>query len=151
MLTKDLDSAWWALRLSLGLAAFLAGLDKFFNLLTNWSMYVSPPAASLIPGGADTLMRLVGPVEMLVGLAILTRWTRIGAWAASAWLLAIAINLAATGSFLDVAVRDVVMSIAAAVLGRLTAVRELSAAGQFEAALSGGASRGFAHPLESVK
>ena len=32
-----LNSSWWALRIGLGLAPFLAGLDKFFNLLTNWS------------------------------------------------------------------------------------------------------------------
>ena len=42
---KKLDSSWWALRVGLGLAAVLAGLDKFFNLLTNWNMYLSPITA----------------------------------------------------------------------------------------------------------
>ena len=31
-----LTSAFWTLRIAFGLTAFLAGLDKFLNLLTNW-------------------------------------------------------------------------------------------------------------------
>ena len=44
-----LSSAWWALRMGSGLAAFLAGLDKFFNILTGWAMYPSPWAGRLLP------------------------------------------------------------------------------------------------------
>jgi hypothetical protein len=43
---------------------------------------------------------------------------------ASAWLVAIAINLVSTGMFLDVAVRDLEMALAAFVLARMTEVRE---------------------------
>ena len=64
-------------------------------------------------------MRVAGVVEMAVGLAILTRWTRIGSYVAAVWLLAIAANLLAGGRFLDVAVRDVEMAIAAYALARL--------------------------------
>jgi len=60
---------------------------------------------------------------MIVGLAILTRWTRLGAYVASAWLLAIAINLVSAGMFIDIAVRDIEMALAAFVLARLTEVR----------------------------
>jgi hypothetical protein len=123
MFNKNLNFSWWALRVALGLAAFLAGLDKFLNLLTDWTKYLSP-IAGILPVGGQTIMHLIGPVEMLVGLAILTRWTRIGAYAASAWLLAIAFNLVTTGTFFDVAVRDVVMAIAAFALARLTEARE---------------------------
>jgi hypothetical protein len=35
-MTKRLESAWWALRIGLGVGPFLAGLDKFFNVLTDW-------------------------------------------------------------------------------------------------------------------
>ena len=44
MSDKQINSAWWALRIGLGLGPFLAGLDKFFNLLTTWQMYLSPLA-----------------------------------------------------------------------------------------------------------
>jgi hypothetical protein len=37
-----LNQAWWALRIGLGVGPFLAGLDKYFNLLTNWTQYISP-------------------------------------------------------------------------------------------------------------
>lgn len=37
-----LNHAWWTLRIGFGLAPLLAGLDKFFNLLTSWEMYLSP-------------------------------------------------------------------------------------------------------------
>lgn len=121
---NKINSSWWALRVGLGLAAFLAGLDKYFNLLTNWGMYLSPLAARVVPISADTFMHLIGPVEMLVGLAILTRWTRIGAYVLAVWLVGIAVNLVTTGMFFDLAVRDAEMAIAAYVLANLTEVRQ---------------------------
>jgi hypothetical protein len=118
-----LDRAWWALRIGLGVGPFLAGLDKYFNLLTNWTAYISPLALKILPFNAQTFMHIVGVIEMIVGLAILTKWTRVGAYVASAWLLAIAINLVSTGMFFDVAVRDVEIALAAFVLARMTEVR----------------------------
>jgi hypothetical protein len=72
-------------------------------------------------------MRAVGIIEMIVGLAILTRWTRLGAYVAMVWLVAIAINLATTGMFFDLAVRDIEIAIGAYALARLTEVRESAA------------------------
>ena len=118
-----LDRAWWALRIGLGVGPFLAGLDKYFNLLTNWTAYISPLALKILPFSGQTFMHIVGVIEMIVGLAILTKWTRVGSYLASAWLLAIAINLASTGMFFDVAVRDVEIALAAFVLARMTEVR----------------------------
>ena len=69
-------------------------------------------------------MLITGPIEILVGISILTRWTRMGAYVLSVWLLAIALNLVTTGSYYDVAVRDVEMAIAAFVLANLTKVRD---------------------------
>lgn len=123
-MNKRLNSAWWALRIGLGLGPFLAGLDKFFNILANWEMYLSPLALKVVPVSASTFMRAVGVVEMIVGLAVLTRWTRIGAYVAMVWLVAIAINLVSTGMFFDLAVRDIEIAIGAFTLARLTEVRE---------------------------
>ena len=125
--TFKLNSAWWALRIGLGAAAFLAGLDKFFNLLTDWTMYLSPIMSRMLPVSNATFMHLIGIIEMIVGLAILTRWTRIGSYVAAVWLVAIALNLITTGRFFDVAVRDVEMAIAAFTLARLTETRVLAA------------------------
>jgi hypothetical protein len=119
-----LDRAWWALRIGLGVGPFLAGLDKYFNLLTDWTMYTSPLVLKVSPFSGRTFMHIVGVIEMIVGLAILTKWTRLGSYVASAWLVAIAINLVSTGMFLDIAVRDLEMALAAFVLARMTEVRE---------------------------
>ena len=117
-----LNAPWIALRFGIGLTATLAGLDKSFNLLADWSAYVSPLAVQFLPFSTETFMAIAGVVEVAVGLAILTGWTRLGAYVASAWLLAVAVNLAIAG-FFDIAVRDVVMSIAAFTLARLAAAR----------------------------
>ena len=126
--TKGLNSAWWLLRIGLGLGPFLAGLDKFFNVLTHWDMYLSPVVAQFVPVSAPVFMRTVGVVEMVVGLAILAGWTRLGGYVAMAWLLGIAGNLLTTGMFFDIAVRDVEIAIAAYTLARLTEARQFAAA-----------------------
>ena len=127
---QRLETARVALRVGLGLAAFLAGLDKFVGLLTNWPGYVAPAIAAMLPLSPEALMRVVGVVEMVVGAAILTRWPREGALVATAWLLLIAGNLVLSGHFFDVAVRDVEMAIAAFALARLTEVHaEVAVAG----------------------
>ena len=118
-----LDIPWNALRFAIGLTATLAGLDKFLNVLADWSAYVSPLAAELLPVSTGTFMGIVGVIELAVGIAILTGWTRIGAYVASVWLLGVAVNLL-LGGFYDVAVRDVVMAVAAFTLARLAEVRQ---------------------------
>jgi hypothetical protein len=114
------------LQVAIGLTAALAGLDKFFNILADWGSYVSPVAASLLPFSVGTLMAIVGVVEMGVGAAILGLAPRIGAYAASVWLLLVAANLVLGGHF-DVAVRDVVMSLAAFSVARVVEVRATDA------------------------
>lgn len=111
-----------ALRLVFGLTATLAGLDKFFNLLADWATYVSPVAAQLLPVSAQTFMYAVGIIEFVVGIALLGIAPVLGAYIASAWLLLVAINLVLAG-YVDVAVRDVVMSVAAFTLARLLELR----------------------------
>jgi hypothetical protein len=127
-MNQRLNSSWWALRIGLGVAPFLAGLDKFFNLLTNWKLYLNPLVLRLIPVDPGTFLNAIGVVEMIVGLAILTRWTRLGAYVASLWLVGIALNLVTMGAFFDVAVRDILLALAAFTLARLTEVRQATTA-----------------------
>ena len=127
-MTKGLESAYWALRIGLGVGPFLAGLDKFFNILTNWEMYLSPAAEKLLPVSGAVFMKTVGVIEMAVGLAILFGLTRIGAYVAAVWLVLIAGNLVSSGMFYDLAVRDVEIAIAAYTLARLSEAREAEAA-----------------------
>lgn len=123
-----LTSSWWALRIGLGAAPFLAGLDKYFNLLAKWELYLNPLVLRVIPVSPATFMRAIGLVEMAVGLAILTRWTRLGAYVAGIWLVGIALNLLTMGAYLDVAVRDLLLALAAYTLAQLTEAREAAGA-----------------------
>ena len=123
-----LNTTWWALRNGLGLAPILAGLDKYFNLLTNWEMYLSPLATKIIPVSPATFMHVVGVVEIVAGLVVLSRWTRFGAYLVMAWLIGIAINLVTTGMFYDLAVRDLEIALSAFALSQLSAIREQSLA-----------------------
>jgi hypothetical protein len=116
-----------ALRLAIGLMATLAGLDKFFNLLTNWAEYVAPVAQQLLPFSVSTFMAVVGVIEFAVGITILAVRPSLGAFVASAWLALIAVNLVLDGHF-DIAVRDLVLAVAAYALARFEQVRETAPA-----------------------
>jgi hypothetical protein len=129
-MNDKLNTSWWALRIGLGAAPFLAGLDKYFNLLAKWEFYLNPSVLGVIPVSPATFMRAIGLVEMVVGLAILTRWTRLGAYVAGIWLVGIALNLLTMGAYLDVAVRDLLLALAAYTLAQLTEVREDRAEGR---------------------
>jgi len=120
-----LNTAWWALRIGLGLGPILAGIDKYFNILTDWTMYLSPLATKVVPVSASTFMHIVGVVEIVAGIIVLSRWTRIGSYVVMAWLLAIAMNLLTMRMFYDLAVRDVEIAIGAFTLAQLTIVRDV--------------------------
>ena len=117
-----------ALRIAIGLMATLAGLDKFFNLLTNWDAYVAPVAQQLLPFSTTTFMAIVGVIEFAVGITILFVRPSLGAFVASAWLVLIAMNLVLGGHF-DIAVRDLVLAVSAYALARFERVRETEPVG----------------------
>jgi len=100
------------LRLTFGLVPVVAGLDKFTDLLVNWDQYLAPQLASILPFESSTFMSIVGVIEIAAGLIVLAK-PRIGSLVVCLWLLAIALNLLISGQYLDVAVRDIVMAIAA--------------------------------------
>ena len=136
-----LNSVLWTLRITFGLTAFLAGLDKFFNLLTNWEQYVSPLLLRLVPLSASALMHVAGVIEIVAGLALLAGLTRLFGYVVAGWLAAIAVTLLTSGHFLDVAVRDLVMAIGAFTLARVTEIQQESAATQRSSVSRGHAPR----------
>src|ERR1051326_228688 len=119
-MNTQLRTAWRTLQIAFFVAPFVAGLDKFFHLLVNWDQYLSPIAQRILGGGSHTFMLAIGVVEMIVGLMVITRWTRLGAYIASLWLLLIAINLITTGHYFDIALRDIGLCLGAFALAKLT-------------------------------
>lgn len=120
-------------RLIFGIVPIVAGLDKFTNLLTDWSAYLSPAFAAMLPFEPQTFMYIVGVVEIAAGLLVLSPLVYYGGLIVAAWLVAISINLV-TGGYFDIAVRDLVMASAAWYLADLAKVygpaRERSASVQ---------------------
>jgi uncharacterized membrane protein YphA (DoxX/SURF4 family) len=112
------------LRVLFGVVPVVAGADKFFNLLTNWEQYVNPTVERLLPFSNTTFMHIAGVIEIAAGLIVLSRFTTIGAYLVSAWLALIAISLIASGHYIDVAVRDLVMSASAYSLATLSRARQ---------------------------
>ncbi len=117
-----LDGLYLPLRLCYGLVPIVAGLDKFTNLLTDWSQYLPGVMAETMPVEPGVFMMVVGVIEIVAGLSVLTKLTRLGGYVVCAWLLLIAVNVALAG-YLDIAVRDVVMALGAYTLSGLAAFR----------------------------
>ena len=109
------------LRFTFGLVPIVAGLDKFTDILTNWDMYLHPGIASMLPFSAHTFMQIVGVIEIIAGVIVLIRPV-LGGYIVMAWLICIALQLIASGKYFDVAVRDLVMSISAMSLARLSRI-----------------------------
>jgi len=118
--------AYLVLRVAFGVLPVLAGLDKFVGLLADWSAYVDPGIARLLPVSTTAFLYAVGVIEFAVGLLVWSRYVRLGAYAASAWLVLVAGNLVLAG-FFDVAARDVILAAAALALGTLAQIDEQSA------------------------
>jgi uncharacterized membrane protein YphA (DoxX/SURF4 family) len=111
--------AFLLLRTVFTVAPVIFGLDKFTNLLTDWTMYLAPVATSVVPLPAQTIMYIVGVVEVIAGLAVAFR-PRFGSLLVAVWLLGIIINLIVLGSFFDVALRDFGLLVGALALNRLS-------------------------------
>ena len=126
--TDRLNLARWVLKIGLGAGPVITGFDKFFNKLADWGMYLSPMATKVVPVSGSTFMHAVGVVEIIAGLIVLSRWTRIGSYIVMLWLFGIAVNLLTTGLFYDLAMRDVEIAIGAFALAQLSALNDEQAA-----------------------
>ncbi|HEX6203085.1 MAG TPA: hypothetical protein VF100_08800 [Thermoanaerobaculia bacterium] len=120
------DTVYRALWLTYGIVPIVAGLDKFTNLLTDWSQYIAPFAADLLPFSAGTFMAIVGVIEIVAGVLVFVK-PRFGGLLVAAWLVLIALNLLLAG-FFDIAVRDLVMAVGAWGMAQLATVHATSPA-----------------------
>jgi uncharacterized membrane protein YphA (DoxX/SURF4 family) len=109
------------LKLTFGLVPIVAGLDKFTNLLTNWSDYLGNNIRGSLPVSPMVFMKAVGIIEIVAGIIVLAR-PIVGAYIVMAWLICIALQLIIGGHYLDVAVRDLVMAIGAFTLAQLSKI-----------------------------
>ena len=121
MNNASLTQTFNLLKYTFGIVPIVAGTDKFTNLLTNWEQYINPSIASILPFSASVFMMIVGVIEIIAGIIVLIE-TEIGGYIVAAWLTVIALTLLAGFNYLDVAVRDLVMAIAALSMARLSKI-----------------------------
>ena len=98
----------------------VAGIDKFFDKLVYWDMYLAPFVSRLVQGHDHRFMQIVGVIEIVAGLGVLIK-PRFFAYVVSLWLLGIVVNLLLAHNFYDIALRDFGLSLGALALGRLAA------------------------------
>ena len=82
--------AFQLLRTVFVIAPIVFGLDKFTNVLTDWTIYLAPWINDIVPGNAQDAMYVVGVIEIAAGFAGRRRsafrrasWSRPGSPASS--------------------------------------------------------------------
>ena len=76
--------AYTMLRVAFAVAPIAFGLDKFFNVLVDWPIYLAPWINDIAPGSGQDFMYFVGAVEILAGVLVAIRpklgrrWSRRG-------------------------------------------------------------------------
>lgn len=110
--------AYSLLKVGFIVAPLAAGLDKFFNYLTDWTKYLAPIFPNTLNVTPSTFMMGVGVVEIIAAIGVALK-PKIFGYVVSAWLIGIIINLFILGNYYDVALRDLGLSIGSFALARL--------------------------------
>lgn len=121
-MAKNKDYAYQAFRLlkfAFVVAPLIAGIDKFFNMLTTWSMYLSPLTMRMIGFHNQPFLMIVGIVEIIAGLGVMLK-PKFFAPIVALWLFLIIINLLCKGMYFDIALRDFGLFLAALALTKLS-------------------------------
>lgn len=118
--TDPATQAFVLLRTVFTVAPILFGLDKFFNLLVDWPVYLAPWIDSIVPGTPQTAMYMVGVIEIVAGVLVALR-PKWGGLVVAAWLLGIIVNLVTGPGYYDIALRDFGLLVGALALSRLAA------------------------------
>lgn len=113
------NQAFRILQVVFVIAPIIAGLDKFFYFLTNWSKYLAPFVLKTIHHHDRGFMMIVGVIEIIAGIGVIFK-PKIFAYIVFLWLLCITINLLSTGTHFDIALRDFGLCLSALALARLS-------------------------------
>ena len=116
--SRATHQAFLLLRTIFTIAPIIFGIDKFTNVLTDWTHYLAPIATDIVPVSPEVFMYGVGIVEIAAGILVALR-PRIGSLVIVAWLAGIIVNLLLLPGFFDVGLRDFGLLVAALALNRL--------------------------------
>ena len=109
--TNKLVVLWWLLRITYGLYWGIIGIDKFFGYVTESELRVSELTLTLLPFPLETLLQIVGVLELVIALLFLTKWPKLGAYCGCILMGLIVINLVTMGEHYDIALHGIVIGI----------------------------------------
>ena len=115
MITES-KRAYQILHLGYTVAPILFGLDKFFNVMTDWVDFLPAFVTDAVSG--SVVMGIVGVIEIAAGIGVWLR-PKIFAPVVAAWLGLIIVTLILAGGFWDIALRDFGLLLGALALWRL--------------------------------
>jgi hypothetical protein len=115
-LVTESKRAYQILHLGYTVAPILFGLDKFFNVMTDWVEFLPTFVTDAVDG--SVVMGIVGVIEIVAGIGVWLR-PKIFAPVVAAWLGLIIITLILAGGFWDIALRDLGLLLGALALWRL--------------------------------
>ena len=67
---KKVNDIKTLLKFTYGIIPIVAGADKFTNLLTDWSHYLSPAIQGMLPFSGHVFMIMVGTIEIVAGILV---------------------------------------------------------------------------------
>jgi hypothetical protein len=126
----NIRTAWLLLYYTYGLLPIIAGLDKYFHYLADWTIYLNEAIPYALGISSERFMTAIGIIEIIIGLLVFFK-PRLGGYVVCTWLLAISINLITMGTHFhhgytrimmhyDIALRDIALAIGAYVLALLS-------------------------------
>ena len=110
--TDPAFQAFTLLRIGFTVAPILFGIDKFANVMVDWTVYLAPWINDILPGSASDAMHVIGVVEIVAGLCVAVR-PRYGG---------LIFNLLTYSGYYDIALRDFGLMLGALTLARLATV-----------------------------
>lgn len=113
--------AYTVLRIAFAALPLAMGIDKYFNAMVDWPVYLAGWIHHILPGTPQQVMYGVGAVEILAGVLVALK-PRYAAYVVAAWLAGIVVNLFSHPGFYDIAARDLALMVAALALARLAHV-----------------------------
>lgn len=118
-IAQPVSQAYRLLKYTFVIVPIVAGLDKFTNLLTQWDQYLPKSLTGILPIPVSVFMMAIGVIEIIAGILVLKK-TELGGYIVAVWLSLIGVSLLISMHAIDVAVRDLVMAVAAFAMARMT-------------------------------
>lgn len=113
------ELAWRLLYYTYGLFPIVVGVDKFFNYIVDWNIYLNPAIPLVLGISPFIFLKIMGVIEIGSGLLVFYR-PRLAASMIAALLVAIIVNLLSLGKYYDIAIRDMGLAVGAVVLALLS-------------------------------